>query len=89
MADKDLVLLLQEFERKLSNLDSEDPAVQAELKSARRQIRQMLSNPDSVPEPDEYLIDQLATIAEHFETDHPKLSAWVSRLSDFFSRMGL
>lgn len=89
MADKDLVFLLQDFERKLSDLDADDSAVKSELKAARHQIRQMLSNPDKVPEPDEFLIDQLASIAEHFETEHPTLTEWVSKLSDFFSRMGL
>ncbi|NVJ60231.1 MAG: DUF4404 family protein [Gammaproteobacteria bacterium] len=89
MADKDLVFLLQDFERKLSDIDVDDSGVNAELKAARHQIRQMLSNPDKVPEPDEYLIDQLASIAEHFEAEHPTLSEWVSKLSDLFSRMGL
>ncbi len=89
MATNDIIYLLQEFERKLSDLESDDPQMAEELRSARHQIRALLSNPDSVPEPDEFLVDQLASVAEHFETEHPVLSEWVSKLSDLFSRIGI
>jgi hypothetical protein len=89
MATNDVVFLLQEFESKLSDLNSSDPEVNAELRAARHQIRDILSHPDSVPEPDEFLIKQLSSLTEHFEVEHPVLTEWVSRLSDMLSRIGI
>ncbi len=89
MPTNDIIFLLQDLEQKLNDLESDDPAVAKDIKLARRQIRELLSNPDSVPEPDEFLVDQLASVAEHFETEHPVLSEWVSKLSDLFSRIGI
>lgn len=89
MPTNDIVFLLQDMEQKLSDLETNDPDVANDVRLARHQIRSLLSNPDSVPEPDEFLIDQLAGVAEHFETEHPVLSEWVSKLSDLFSRIGI
>jgi hypothetical protein len=89
MASNDVIFILQDFERRLSDLDSDDPEIVSELRSARHQIRDILSHPDSVPEPDEFLIKQLSNVAEHFEAEHPILTEWVSKLSDMFSRIGI
>ena len=89
MPSNDIIFILQDFEQKLNGLNTSDAEIAKEVKSARHQIRELLSNPDRVPEPDEFLMNQLATVAEHFETDHPVLSEWVSKLSDMFSRIGI
>ncbi|WMS87762.1 DUF4404 family protein [Pleionea litopenaei] len=89
MASRDMVVLLQEFEQKLAELESGDASVDQEVREARHQIRELLSNPDKVPEPDEFLMNKLADVTEHFEADHPVLSEWLSKLSDLFSRMGI
>ncbi|WP_144394074.1 DUF4404 family protein [Pleionea sediminis] len=89
MPSNDLIFILQAFEQQLNELDSDDPTVATDIRKARHQIRALLANPDSVPEPDEFLVEQLAAVAEHFETEHPVLTEWVSKLSDLFSRIGI
>ncbi|NVJ49140.1 MAG: DUF4404 family protein [Gammaproteobacteria bacterium] len=89
MASRDLIILLQEFESKLADLEADDAEINQEVRDARHQLRELLSNPDKVPEPDQYLLNRLASVTEHFEAEHPVLTEWLSKLSDLFSRMGL
>ena len=89
MPANDIIYLLQSFEQKLGELSIDDQQIAKEVINARQDIQNLLSNPDSVPEPDEYFMQQLSEVARHFEEDHPVLTEWVSKLSDLFSRIGI
>ncbi len=86
---KDLVSLLENIERKLEEITTDQADIDDDVRNARLQLREMLSNPEAVPEPDEYLLEQLADVAQKFEAEHPVLTEWVGKISDLFSRMGL
>ena len=89
MPTNDFVFLLQSFEQQLEKVAPQDQQVAQDVLMARKQIQEILSNPDCVPEPDEYLVSKLSDVARHFEMEHPILTEWVGRLSDLFSRIGL
>lgn len=72
-------------------------AENAELGTHRKQVMEALADeierqinaPEADMAGDDYLLTKLKEAAEEFETEHPKLTNIVGKLSDLLARMGI
>lgn len=59
------------------------------MESLAQEIEARVFDPQTDLSGDQFLLTRLKEAAEEFETEHPKLTAIVGRLSDLLARMGI
>jgi len=81
-----LTELLKNLHRELDDAAALDEDARQQLHGLMDEIRQLL---DPAPAPSEGLNRRLQELALRFETDHPRVAATISQLTDTLSRMGI
>ena len=78
--------LLDELHRELGDLRSLDEDAREQLHGAMDEIQQVLEPTSGAGEG---LNRRLQELALRFETDHPRVAATISQLTDSLARMGI
>lgn len=78
--------LVAQLREQLASLDQVDPEMRALLQAADDDIHAALGEPQAAPAT---LRERLKTAAEHFEDEHPALTATLGGIVDALARIGI
>lgn len=78
--------LVERLREQLAALDQVDPEVRALLEAADDDIQAALGGPEAAPAT---LRERLKSAAEHFEDEHPALTATLGGIVDALARIGI
>ncbi len=89
MNRQDMSDVLQELQSELSKDDNLDEYHQQKTEALAEYIQTMLNQADDQLTGDEFLLKTLKKSIEEFETNHPKITNIVGRVSDLLARAGI
>lgn len=89
MIDPELQEMLDELHRELDNNPNLEPANRREMKQVARELEALAAAKNFKKNPVDYLLGRLQTSASEFESEHPTLTAIVSRISNALSNIGV
>lgn len=78
--------LVQQLREQIAGLDEVAPETRALLAAADQDIQDALGAPQAAPPS---LFERLRSAAEHFEDDHPAVTATISGIAEALSRIGI
>lgn len=78
--------LIARLREQLAGLDQIDPEVRSALEAADGDIQQALGATQTAPAS---LVERLKSAAEHFEDEHPALTATIGGIVDALARIGI
>ncbi len=81
--------ILFELKNELASNDQIDEAQTQSMTALAQEIESKLKDPEMALTGYQYLLTRLKDETEEFETNHPKLTEIVGRLSDLLARMGI
>ena len=81
--------ILFELKDELASNDQIDEAQTQSMTALAQEIESKLKDPEMALTGYQYLLTRLKDETEEFETNHPKLTEIVGRLSDLLARMGI
>ena len=82
MPEQEIHHTLQELQLELEKAHFENDANRASVSQSVAALEEKLRE-ESFMSGDEYLVHELAEALQHFEEDHPQITALVGRLSDW------
>ena len=89
MDKQQMTEILFELRQELSTNESIEPHQRQVMEALASEIETHVGDPQTRMSGDQFLLTRLKDAAEEFETNHPKLTNIVGRLSDLLARMGI
>lgn len=88
MTDKKLSELLEQLHNELGNLEDVDETGRELLRHLSADIQKLLERTEGTPA-DESMLQRLQDVIDHFEVEHPALTAALSQMLNTLSNAGI